>query len=85
VEASAARLQLELLRANLFRGERLLASAQPRPCLTQNYLFQFPAQEVPVLLETLQTAQRCLEEWLESETCRAILGKDPTLPALRAR
>jgi hypothetical protein len=70
MEQRDVRHQAEMLRAELFRAEHL--------CDTQRLpdrpdLFVALPHEIPILLESLKAAQRCLEEWLESEACQAIL------------
>ena len=64
-------LFLELLRAGLFRAEQL-ADREPisrdDPTL---YLERLPTL-APALMEGLEATRRCLEEWLESRTCRKL-------------
>jgi len=63
---------LERLRAQLFRGEQLIDTAP----LGENGIYYADLPDaVPTLLDTMKSAQRCLEEWLESQTCKAILEK----------
>ena len=69
-----ARMQLEFLRANLFRAEALIET-QPPPALKRS--FTLLPQDIPAMLETLKSAQRCLEEWSESTTCQRILEEYP--------
>jgi hypothetical protein len=66
--------KLQQMRANLFRAEHLIAT-QPR--LSRDFLIWLP-HDVPISLETLKAAQRCLEEWMESQTYQAILAQHPT-------
>jgi hypothetical protein len=70
MEQRDVRQQGEMLRADLFRAEQL--------CDTQRLpdrpdLFVLLPHEIPIVLESLKAAQHCLEEWLESEACQAIL------------
>jgi hypothetical protein len=71
-----SRLYLELLRGCLFRAEQLI-DTQPLPA--RDYFILLP-HDMPALLETLKSAQRCLEEWLESQTCQRILQQYPRRP-----
>jgi hypothetical protein len=70
MEQADVRRHGEMLRANLFRAEQL--------CDTQRLpyrpdLFVALPHEIPILLESLKATQYCLEKWLESEACQAIL------------
>jgi len=74
-----SRHYLETLRAHLFRAEQLIET-QPLPARN---LFILLAHDTPAMLETLKAAQKCVEEWFESETCKRILTKYPKRPRSR--
>lgn len=76
-----SRSYLEQLRACLFRAEQLI-DTQRLPA--KDFFFLLP-YEVPALLESLKAAEKCLEEWLESETCKRILEKYPKRPRTERR
>jgi hypothetical protein len=71
MEVRDLRQQGEMLRAELFRAEHL-CERQRLP--DRPDLFVALPHEIPILLESLKAAQHCLEEWLESEACQAILS-----------
>jgi hypothetical protein len=73
MHAIVTRGWLEEIRASLFRAEQLI-ERQPIP--TQD-LFVLLPHEIGPLLETLEATKRCLEQWLESEACQALLAKYP--------
>jgi hypothetical protein len=71
-------LALETLRAALFRAEEL-APQEPLPRAERSN----PNPEwlpilAPALIETLEATRRCLEEWLESPTCRQLTSGNRT-------
>jgi hypothetical protein len=45
-----------------------------RPLPGRDIFYFFP-HDVPAILETLKATQHCLEEWPESRSCRALLGR----------
>lgn len=74
-----SRFYVETLRARLFHAEQLIHT-QPLPA--KNLWILLP-HELPAMLETIKAAQQCVEEWLESETCKRILEKYPERPRHR--
>jgi hypothetical protein len=72
-----SRMCLEKLRAELYCAEQLIET-QPLPALDR---FADLPQDIPVLLDTLNATRQCLEEWLKSNTCQAILATYPQWPA----
>jgi hypothetical protein len=66
------RLLCEDLRAYLFRAEHL-----PPQTLEPRDLFIWLPHDVHAVLESLNAARQCLEEWLESDVCHAILRRYP--------
>jgi hypothetical protein len=75
LQCATGSMMLETLRAELFRAEELI-DTQPLPP-PDLYNGNLP-YEVSTMLERLKAAQKCLEEWAESETCKRILEKYPT-------
>jgi hypothetical protein len=73
---------LEGLRAKLFRGEQLINT---QPLIEDGIDYADLPDAVPALLETLKATERCLEEWLESRSCQAIMEKYPRRPRTKRR
>ena len=68
-----SRNHLEQLRFTLFRAEQLIET-QPLPVASPGS--DMP-QAIDAMLETLEAARKCLEEWKESRTCKAIVEQSP--------
>ena len=73
---SFCRFYVEKLRAEFFRAEQLIET-QPLPAKD---LFVLLPHDMAAMLETLKSTQKCLEEWLESKSCKTILAKYPNRP-----
>jgi hypothetical protein len=69
---------LEVLRAAIFRSKQV-AGTEPLP-EQQDGISRLP-EDIRRMLQTLKATQQCCEEWLESETCLAILAKYPQPPS----
>jgi hypothetical protein len=69
VSALMLPLALEQLRAHLFRAEQLAAHESLRRDEHSNSNPEWLPILVPDLIERLEATRRCLEEWLESQTC----------------
>ena len=70
LKVGMSRVELETLRAALFRAEQLIVT-QPLP--DKPSIFVLLPHEVPALLESLKACLKCLEAWMESEVWQAIL------------
>jgi hypothetical protein len=66
------RLLAEELRAYLFRAEHLIETQPLVMARDHRDLAGLPS-DLRALLESLNAAKRCVEEWLESQTCAAMM------------
>ncbi len=70
---STSRGSLEQLRVALFRAEQLIETEPlPVPCGCSDL-----PHSIDGMLETLEAARICLEQWKESQTCKAIVETFP--------
>jgi hypothetical protein len=66
---------LESIRAGFFRAEQL-AHQEPVPRDEPALHLERLPTLAPALIESLEATRRCLEEWLESRTCRKLASEN---------